>query len=576
MAWATVIRKASGFVFLPGRSGEEEGRKSDKGKKRRLSLSKVSWRRAQRWGGFSLTRRVLAVNLVVVALLGGGMLYLDRYERGLIHTEVQALKTQGGIFAAALGEGAVLQAFGEQPVLVPSLGESMMRRLVEPARIRARLFLADGDLIADSRAVQDHDGAISIEALAPPGDTGPGLFSQIVDAGLDLLRDHHYHDPYIEHAHQQASDYEEVMRALDGRAAAMVRTDPTKTDGDFILSVAIPVRRYKQVLGAVMLSVGSAEVEQQVEVVRADILRLFAAALVMTVLLSIYLASTIARPVRRLAQAAQAVSQDNGRQVRIPDFSRRRDEIGELSVALSDMTDAIWQRMDAIERFAADVAHEIKNPLSSLRSAVETAARVQDPALLSRLMAIIVDDVQRLDRLISDISDASRLDAEMSRLERQPVDLAGMMAMLEQIHETTRGENGPFLTCEPATETQKIIVPGKESRLVQVFRNLIGNAVSFSPPGGQIRLHVRQDRHEVIVTVEDEGPGIPDGKLTAIFDRFYTERPIGEKFGTHSGLGLSISKQIVEAHGGLITAENRLDAAGRVCGARFVVRLPAE
>jgi two-component system sensor histidine kinase ChvG len=575
MAWATVIKKASGVGSRPRRpaSAIKDADPAAAAPRGRLGR-RLSWRRAGYWGGFSLTRRVLAVNLVVVALLGGGMLYLDRYERGLTQTELQALKTQGGIFAAALGEGAVLQAFGEEPVLVPSLAESMTRRLVEPARIRARLFLADGDLIADSRTMDERYGGIEVEALPPPGETGGGIFKGIFDKALDLLRDHQYHTPYIEHAHQQASDYEEVMRALDGHTAEMVRTDPSKADGDFVLSVAVPVRRYKLVLGAVMLSVGSSEVEQQVEVVRADIVRLFGAALVMTVLLSLYLAGTIARPVRRLAQAAHAVSQDNGRKVRIPDFSRRRDEIGELSVALSDMTDAIWQRMDAIERFAADVAHEIKNPLSSLRSAVETAARVQDPALLSRLMGIIVDDVKRLDRLITDISDASRLDAEMSRLERQPVDLAGMFSMLQQIHETTRDETGPRLSCDLPQGVDKVVVPGKEGRLVQVFRNLIGNAVSFSPPDGEIRLRIRQERREIVATVEDEGPGIPEGKLSAIFDRFYTERPAGEKFGTHSGLGLSISKQIVEAHGGCIVAENRLDAAGRVSGARFVVRLP--
>jgi two-component system sensor histidine kinase ChvG len=290
--------------------------------------------------------------------------------------------------------------------------------------------------------------------------------------------------------------------------------------------------------------------------------------------LSLYLAWTIAQPVRRLADAAFAVRHGNGRKLAIPDFSRRRDEIGELSVALADMTGALWRRMDAIEHFAADVAHEIKNPLTSLRSAVETASRVQDPAKQRKLMAIIQHDVERLDRLISDISDASRLDAEMSRLERAPVRLDAMLAILVDIHEATDGADRPKLVLERADPEAALIVEGKEGRLVQVFQNLIGNALSFSPPGGVIRIQAFRQSEAAIVTVEDDGPGIPDGKLDAIFDRFYTERPAGESFGTHSGLGLSISKQIIEAHGGSIAAENRRDASGAVMGARFIVRLP--
>jgi two-component system, OmpR family, sensor histidine kinase ChvG len=235
----------------------------------------------------------------------------------------------------------------------------------------------------------------------------------------------------------------------------------------------------------------------------------------------------------------------------------------------------LWQRMNAIESFAADVAHEIKNPLSSLRSAVETATRIEDPANQRRLMAIILNDVQRLDRLITDISDASRLDAELGRVEPEPINIAAMLGALADVHEAARTDNSPRLVLAIAKTDRPLIVPGIETRLSQVFRNVIGNAVSFSPPGGEIRLTARQDGRAAIVTVEDEGPGIPDEKLTAIFDRFYTERPLGEQFGTHSGLGLSISKQIVEAHRGMIWAENRKNANGGTIGARFCVRLPA-
>src|SRR5262249_46177418 len=259
--------------------------------------------------------------------------------------------------------------------------------------------------------------------------------------------------------------------------------------------------------------------------------------------------------IRRLADIAERVRPGHGRQIDIPDFTRRRDEIGDLSGALRDMTGALWARMDAIERFAADVAHEIKNPLTSLRSAVETVARLEDPRQQKRLMSIILDDVERLNRLISDISDASRLDAELSRAEMGPVDIASMLRALADLHEATRGD-GPALKVEIAS-LQSLTVHGIEGRLVQVLRNLIGNAVSFSPPGGSIRLAAARDGDRVRITVADDGPGIPPGKLKAIFDRFYSERPAGEKFGTHSGLGLSISKQIVEAHHGHVEAANR-------------------
>jgi two-component system sensor histidine kinase ChvG len=314
-----------------------------------------------------------------------------------------------------------------------------------------------------------------------------------------------------------------------------------------------------------------------VRAVRLDILKTFLFALAVTVLLSIYLAGTIARPVRRLATAADRVRRGLGREVVIPDFSRRGDEIGDLSSALREMTGVLWQRMDAIDRFAADVAHEIKNPLTSLRSAVETASRIEDPVKQRRLLAIILEDVQRLDRLISDISDASRLDAELSRHEHEPVALDRMLATLVELHEATTMEGAPRLRLIVPSNARPsdFVVPGIEDRLVQVLRNLIANAISFSPSGGTIGLAVQRDQNTVVVTIDDEGPGIPDAKLAAIFDRFYSERPAGEKFGTHSGLGLSISKQIIEAHRGIIRAENRRGAGGAIVGARFIVRLPA-
>ena len=460
-------------------------------------------------------------------------------------------------------------------MLLPDLARQMMRRLVAPTKTRARLFDVHGEIIADSRVLRGPGGAIQISEL-PPADTKSPLVRlarQVYDWAARMLPRRQGYPIYHESFTPRASDYPEVKRALRGETGEMIRGDPSA--GDLMLSVAIPVQRYKEVLGALMLSTGSNEIEEEVRTVRLELLRIFGVALLVTVLLSLYLAGTIARPIRRLAAAAE---RGRGRRARveIPDFTGRGDEIGDLSGALREMTDALWQRMSAIERFAADVAHEIKNPLSSLKSAVETAVRIEDPVNQRRLMAIILDDVERLDRLITDISDASRLDAELSRLELAPVDIAAMLQALVDVHEATRAAGSPSLMLELPERGGELTVPGIETRLSQVFLNLIANAASFSPPEGEIRLTARHDGRAVLVTVDDGGPGIPDDKLTAIFDRFYSERPAGEKFGTHSGLGLSISKQIVEAHRGMIWAENRKTAGSAVTGARFCIRLPAQ
>ena len=531
-------------------------------------------RNGRRWTVSPLTRRILAVNVLALALLAGGFLYLGKYQASLIGQQIEALKTQGEVFAAALGEGAVLDSVDEGEVLLPDLARQMMRRLVEPTHTRARLFDVRGDIIADSRILRGPGDAVQVHELEPQEREGAVLriADQIYDWILNILPRHTSYAVYRESASPRAEDYAEVMRALRGETGSAIRSDPQT--GGLVFSVAIPIQRYKQVLGAVMLSTGSAEIEEELRTVRLELLRIFGVALLVTVLLSFYLAGTIARPIRRLAAAAERARGRRAR-VEIPDFTRRGDEIGDLSRSLREMTDALWQRMSAIESFAADVAHEIKNPLSSLRSAVETAVRIDDAANQRRLMAIILNDVQRLDRLITDISDASRLDAELGRLELEPVDVAAMLGTLVEVYGATRTDDAPRLVLAIGNGDRELVVPGIETRLSQVFRNIIGNAVSFSPPLGEIRLTARHYGRAVLVTVEDQGPGIPEEKLTAIFDRFYTERPLGEQFGTHSGLGLSISKQIVEAHRGQIWAENRKNAEGITIGARFSVRLPA-
>ena len=340
--------------------------------------------------------------------------------------------------------------------------------------------------------------------------------------------------------------------------------------------VALPVQRYKHVLGALVLSIGDERLSADIRDVRIEILSVFLIVLAITVLMSLWLAGTIARPMRQLAAAADRVrhGQDQARSVTIPDFTNRGDEIGDLSSALREMTQALWVRMEAIEGFAADVAHEIKNPLTSLKSAVETASRFEYPEQQKRLMAVILDDVERLDRLITDISDASRLDAELGRARMTQVDIRGILETLVDIERTTKESaiRAPEFVLALSGDDDFTVL-GMRDRLGQVFANLIANAVSFSPPDGIIRITGDHLNGRICIVIEDQGPGMPPGKFEAVFERFYTERPKGEKFGTHSGLGLSISQQIIDAHRGHIRAEN-VEREGAVVGARFVISLP--
>jgi two-component system sensor histidine kinase ChvG len=330
-----------------------------------------------------------------------------------------------------------------------------------------------------------------------------------------------------------------------------------------------------------MLSTHGADIDDLVGAERLAIFKVFLVAAAVMVVLSFLLAGTIAGPVRRLAESAQLVRRRIRSRVEIPDFTRRRDEIGHLSGVLRDMTSALYRRIEAIESFAADVAHELKNPLTSLRSAVETLPLAKSDESRGRLLAVIQHDVKRLDRLISDISDASRLDAEMQRHEAQPVDLKRLLNTVVNVANEVPHDDGVLvsLTFE-GDEQASFVVPGHDSRLGQVIDNLIDNARSFSPPGGTVRITCRHLKNEVEILVDDDGPGVDPETLEKIFERFYTHRP-HQDFGQNSGLGLSISKQIVEAHDGRIWVENRqapgttADEAPAVLGARFIVRLPA-
>lgn len=534
-------------------------------------------------GPRSILWRVLAVNLLPLAILVGGLLYLDRHKQNLIRSQLDSLIVQGGIFAAALGEAAVTTNPVDGVDTLTVLARPMVRRLAVPASLHARLFASNGDLIADSRVLGSLPGRVEVLELPPPSRRGviAAGFAALSDFVWRLVPSRASHDPWHDPVEPRAEAFAEALEALDGEIGEQVRITG---DGRLILSVAIPVQRYRQVLGALMLSVDDTAIRASLRSLRLEILTISSLVLVVTILLSLWLAGTIARPLRRLAGAAERVRLGHGPgrdwAATIPDLKSRGDEIGDLSESLRAMTSALWSRMEAIERFGADVAHEIKNPLTSLRSAVETAARIDNPEQQKRLMAIILDDVGRLNRLITDISDASRLDAELGRAEMERVDLAALLSALVET-ETVAFENraqqpgaapGPHLVL--SLDSRPLVVLGIGDRLVQVFRNLIANAASFSPPGGEIRILARRRGASLRILVEDQGPGLPPGKLEAIFERFYSERPEGEKFGTHSGLGLSISRQIVIAHHGRIRAEN-IRKEGRIAGARFIVTLPA-
>jgi len=381
---------------------------------------------------------------------------------------------------------------------------------------------------------------------------------------------------YKELGPENGKGYAEVEQALGGLHASMVRVNDR---GEVIVSVAVPVQRFRAVRGALMLSTQGADIDDMVEAERLAIVKVFLVAAAVMVVLSMLLAGTIAGPVRRLADGAERVRRRIRSRVEIPDFTRRRDEIGDLSGALREMTNALYTRIEAIESFAADVAHELRNPLTSLRSAVETLPLAKTDDSRRRLLEVIEHDVKRLDRLISDISDASRLDAELQRQEAAQVDFAKLLDALVTAANEIRTDDVNVTLAFEGGSPAAFKAPGHDSRLGQVVSNLIDNARSFSPPGGTVRITCRRLKNEIEIVVDDDGPGIRPEALDKIFERFYTDRP-HQGFGQNSGLGLSISKQIVEAHGGSIRVENRTSVAAagqepRVLGARFVVRLPA-
>jgi two-component system sensor histidine kinase ChvG len=543
----------------------------------------------------SLTRRIVSLNIAGLLALVASILYLSQFRAGLIDARAQSLLVQAEIIAGAIAASATVQtnSLTIDPDKLADLkaGDTLkgpdedsqldfpinpervapvLRTLISPTKTRARIYDPNGGLLLDSRTLEN-----VIRFELPPPVTTPNLYERSVIAVRTWLNRGDL--PLYRELGDSGLGYQEVTDALKNHKRSMVRVNAR---GEVIVSVAVPVLRSRTIHGALMLSTQGDDIDQMVTAERLAILKVGGVATAVMIVLSLLLASTIAGPVRRLADSAERVRRRIKTRVEIPDFTLRRDEIGHLSGALRDMTDALYNRIEAIETFAADVSHELKNPLTSLRSAVETMPLARNETSRARLLAVIEHDVKRLDRLISDISDASRLDAELQRQDMAPVDLRRLLATLASVaNETRLGHDvGVEARFEGRGPNDAFWAPGHDSRLGQVISNLLSNAQSFSNAGGKVRILCRRVRSEIEIVVDDDGPGIRPDALERVFERFYTDRP-HQGFGQNSGLGLSISKQIIEAHGGRIWAENRpgpKDADGEptVTGARFVVRLP--
>jgi two-component system, OmpR family, sensor histidine kinase ChvG len=551
----------------------------------------------------SLTKRILFLNLAALVVLVSGILYINQFRDGLIDARVESLMTQGEIIAGAIAASATVETdsitIDPERLLELQAGQSLppstrpldslefpinpervapvLRRLISPTRIRARIFDNDFNLILDSRHLYSR-GQILRYDLPPVEEVEPGLLERVDKFVTGLFRRTDL-PVYREPAGGTGTAFPEVADALAGSPATIVRISE---QGELIVSVAVPVQRYRAVLGSLMLSTQGGDIDAIVKAERYAIFRVFAVAAMVTAILSMLLASTIANPLRRLSAAAVRVRHSVKNREEIPDFSDRQDEIGNLSVALREMTNALYARIEAIESFAADVSHELKNPLTSLRSAVETFPLAKTEESRKRLLEVIQHDVRRLDRLITDISDASRLDAELVREDAGLVDLKRLVGDIAAMSSAADHHLKPvevtFRIAGKRTADAYFQVQGHDLRLGQVLTNLVENARSFVPEeGGRIGVTLMRTDSHVVVTVEDNGPGIRVENIERIFERFYTDRPAREDFGQNSGLGLSISRQIVEAHGGTLTAENIPGAKpGEIRGARFVVALPAE
>ncbi|MGV1838310.1 stimulus-sensing domain-containing protein [Rhizobium rhizogenes] len=551
----------------------------------------------------SLTRRILFFNLAALVVLVGGILYLNQFREGLIDARVESLLTQGEIIAGAVSASASVDTnsitIDPQKLLELQAGQSItpvpndedlefpidpekvapvLTRLISPTRTRARIFDADANLLLDSRHLYSRGQVLRYDL--PPVDDEKQSWSDWFSGLLNKMLQPGNLPVYKEAPGGDGSIYPEVMNALTGVRGAVVRTTEK---GELIVSVAVPIQRFRAVLGVLLLSTQAGDIDKIVHAERLAIMRVFGVATLVNVVLSLLLSSTIANPLRRLSAAAIRVRRGGAKErEEIPDFSARQDEIGNLSIALRDMTSALYDRIDAIESFAADVSHELKNPLTSLRSAVETLPLAKSDDSKKRLMDVIQHDVRRLDRLISDISDASRLDAELARSDEKSLDLEvllrDMIDISRQVGHSKKAVEIEYIVDRKPGAKTKFTANGHDLRIGQIITNLVENARSFvAKDTGKITVRLTRTRTRCVIYIEDNGPGIQAENIDRIFERFYTDRPEVEDFGQNSGLGLSISRQIAEAHGGSLRAENIVDGDGTtLLGARFILSLPAE
>ena len=500
-----------------------------------------------RWSGqVSLTPRILAVNIFALALLAGGFFYLDSYRSRIVDFRVAQASREVRLIAEAIG------------AVPPERRDVLILRLARDSGARIRLFDGQGKQIGDTREL----GLRNFVLQDPDKEDWRQSSARILDAVIDTVVRAPRAPLYREQGN--GNEWPDVHTArTTASAAARVWRAPDRTPV-ITAAAALPTG------GVVMTTLNARDITQIVRIERFRLSVVLAIVSIVSVLLSLFLARTIVRPLRRLARAAVRVRLGRAREVVVPRLPSRRDEVGMLARALSDMSLALRARIDATEAFAAEVAHEMKNPLASLRSAVDGLNSVRDPELQERLLAIVRDDVHRMDRLITDISEASRLDAQLSRAKFESVDVGAMIAALLDSR-TARGiERGIQIRFDRKIGEQ-LVVMGEGARLERVFENLIENAVSFSPDNGLIVIAAALDDDDLVVRVEDEGPGVPEEAREQIFRRFESLRPESEEFGKHSGLGLAIARTIVEGHQGYIVVESRED---RLCGARFVVRLP--
>ena len=523
-----------------------------------------------------LTIRIMLVNIFALIFLGVGILYVDQVQKTLMQSRIDELIKDANITAGALGESATENP--DATILLIEPAKNILTRLVGVTNIRTRYFDLNNELLIDSR---DFDiNRVEVEDIMSKQlgvDNIWELASGKVRILLDKIQKRDALEKYYEVENEMATDYPEVLEAIDGEISSRIR----RLDEDLdIITVAVPIQRFRRVLGALMVSTDTGDVYDAVQNVRMTIIQFFCASLIITLLVSLFLAKTIVRPILRLARSADTISL--GGKSNIPDLSFRNDEIGDLSRSFRDMTMVLEKQIDAVANFAADVSHELKNPITSMRSAIETMDYAKTEEDTKKLKTIIGQDVKRLDRLISDISDISRLDAEMSHAKMKQVNLTMLLHTMVNIYLSTQKNNIPNIIMEFKKRRFKLkngnispyFVRGLDGQLSQVMRNLIDNAISFSKMNGKIWIKMKRQNNMVEIVVEDEGIGIPENKLVNIFDRFYSERPKGEAFGKHSGLGLNICKQVVNAHGGEIYAANRYNKSNNIIGARFVVLLP--